>query len=153
MKHVLENERGSVMVWAAGSLAVFMLFAALALDVGRLWVHSAQLQAAADAAALAGAATVSVRVEVDRFGNVYGYEVTIDPNVSTAEAVAVLDRNIEAMGFDGLGVMVTEKKVSVTGLCVTVTVKARAPAYLLPILGERYGSVDIARTATAEYVP
>jgi len=49
------QRRGSVAVYVAASAVVMLGFAALAIDVGRLYSSRTELQAAADAAALAGA--------------------------------------------------------------------------------------------------
>ncbi len=54
LKKVLRDERGAVLIWAAGSLLMFFAFAAIAIDMGFLYVMRGQLQATADAAALAG---------------------------------------------------------------------------------------------------
>jgi Flp pilus assembly protein TadG len=47
------DERGAVLAFVAVGMVVLIGFSALAIDVGRLYVTRAQLQAAADAAALA----------------------------------------------------------------------------------------------------
>jgi len=49
------SRRGSVIVWVAAMLIVIMGFTALAVDVGYLYTVKADLQLAADSAALAGA--------------------------------------------------------------------------------------------------
>jgi hypothetical protein len=59
-----EQERGAVMVMAAVSLTILLLFAGLALDFGRAHLLRAQLQTAVDAAALAGALQVQPMAEI-----------------------------------------------------------------------------------------
>ena len=54
MKHKNEKRRGAVLVLVAVLSTVLIGFAALAVDVGRLTVATAQCQNAADAAAIAG---------------------------------------------------------------------------------------------------
>lgn len=60
MRHVreglacLRDQRGAVMVLAAGALTALLSMAALAVDVGVLYLNKTQLQNAVDAAALAG---------------------------------------------------------------------------------------------------
>ena len=49
------DEKGSVLAFSAVAMVVIMLFASMAIDVGCLLTAKNQLQAAADAAALAGA--------------------------------------------------------------------------------------------------
>ena len=51
------EQRGNVIVLAAISMTVLIGFAALAIDLGQLYVARAELQRAADAAALAGASS------------------------------------------------------------------------------------------------
>ncbi len=69
MRHLLNRlrseEGGAVMVIAAVSFTVLLLFAGLALDFGRAHLLKAQLQTAVDAAALAGALQVVPMVEID----------------------------------------------------------------------------------------
>lgn len=52
----LNNRRGFALVWVALVLPIILLFSVLAVDVGYLYMAKGQLQNAADAAALAGAA-------------------------------------------------------------------------------------------------
>lgn len=49
------RERGAVLVLVAGSLLVFLILTAFVVDIGRAYFAQRHLQAAADAAALAGA--------------------------------------------------------------------------------------------------
>jgi hypothetical protein len=60
MKAKIREEKGTILVIAAGSMVVMMLFAAMAIDVGSLLTARNQLQAAVDASALAGAAGLLV---------------------------------------------------------------------------------------------
>jgi len=53
-----EQERGSILVFVTISLVALLGFAALATETGRAWQAKSQLQAAADAAALAGAGSL-----------------------------------------------------------------------------------------------
>lgn len=64
-----DEQQGAVMVIAAISFTVILLFAGLALDFGRAHLLKAQLQTAVDAAALAGALQVvpMVELEMDRW--------------------------------------------------------------------------------------
>lgn len=58
------EERGAVMVMAAATLTILLLFAGLALDFGRAHLLRAQLQTAVDAASLAGALQVIPMVDL-----------------------------------------------------------------------------------------
>src|SRR5690242_17458098 len=58
MRSKLKSRRGSVLVLVAMSLAALMGIAAIAADIGRFYVVAGELQTAADAAALKGAAVL-----------------------------------------------------------------------------------------------
>jgi hypothetical protein len=55
-RRLAHDERGAVLVYASLALTVFMGFAALVIDGGRLFTQNTEMQSAADALALAGAA-------------------------------------------------------------------------------------------------
>ena len=59
-KGLLRDRRGAVFVWVALMLVMLLGVAAMAIDMGYLWVLRNQLQATADAAALAGASQLNV---------------------------------------------------------------------------------------------
>lgn len=69
LKRLRHQERGAVMVIAALSFTVLLLFAGLALDFGRAHLLRAQLQSAVDASALAGALQVipMAELKIDRW--------------------------------------------------------------------------------------
>jgi len=56
MNKLIRNEKGSVMIIVAFAMVAFMGMAAMSIDLGTAYVTKANLQKAADAAALAGAA-------------------------------------------------------------------------------------------------
>lgn len=61
MKRSIEHtRRGAILVWVALAMILLLGFTALAVDVGHVYVVKADLQAAADAAALAGAEGLTV---------------------------------------------------------------------------------------------
>jgi Putative Flp pilus-assembly TadE/G-like len=60
MPWMQKSRRGSVLVLVAFMLAAFMGIAAIAADIGRFYVVTGELQTAADAAALKGAAVLQV---------------------------------------------------------------------------------------------
>ena len=55
VRHARKNRRGQILYIVAVSLVVFLGFAGLAIDVGRLYMSYNELQSSTDAAALAGA--------------------------------------------------------------------------------------------------
>ena len=60
MRFKRKNRRGSVLVLVALMLAVFMGLSAIGADIGRFYVVAGELQTAADAAALKGAAVLQL---------------------------------------------------------------------------------------------
>jgi Flp pilus assembly protein TadG len=54
-EHAWSNERGSIMVFVGLSLVIMLAMGAMAVDMGRAYLHRARLARAVDAAALAGA--------------------------------------------------------------------------------------------------
>jgi Flp pilus assembly protein TadG len=63
MKRFIKNERGNILVISAGAIVAVMLCASLAIDVGGMLAAKNQLQAAVDAAALAGASGLIISYE------------------------------------------------------------------------------------------
>ena len=95
-----ERERGAVLVLVAGSLLVFLIFSAFVVDIGRAYFAQRHLQAAADAAALAGAQEL--------------------PDPGTAVAVA--------SNYDGdAGSKNSRTNVTVTGTDITTRCLSSAP--------------------------
>lgn len=131
-------------------MVVFLAIAALAMDYGRFWVYSTQLQAAADAAALAGASKVYITQEVDGNGTVYSSTPSINEYEAQQEALNVLDQNLTRI-LQGQDLTVLNKQVLVQGLTVTVKVTVQGKWHLLPFTS--IGPATISRSATAEYVP
>jgi Flp pilus assembly protein TadG len=70
--------RGAALVWGTVTTAILMLFASLAVDLGRVMVARSELQAAADAAARAGA---------------YNFQATLSPSSAVSAAVASASEN------------------------------------------------------------
>lgn len=64
LSRLRRDTQGAVMVMAAFTLTILLLFAGLALDFGRAHLLRAQLQTAVDAASLAGALQVVPMVEL-----------------------------------------------------------------------------------------
>lgn len=69
MRHVLANERGTVVLLFLGLfLPLFLLASAVALDFGAAHIHRQRLQTAADAAALAGAREHDIFADITAYG-------------------------------------------------------------------------------------
>lgn len=83
--------RGAALVWGTVTTAILMLFASLAVDLGRVMVARSELQAAADAAARAGvnnfqatrsaSSAVSAAVASASENRADTSSVTLDPNL------------------------------------------------------------------------
>jgi len=133
MSGYFAEDRGAVAVIVAASLVVFMLMAALAVDVGYAYDTRKQLQAAADAAALAGC---SVLIETDG-------------NAAAAEAAA---RDYAARNANGAGSGLTVDEVAVNRTTepwsVRVVVGRDNPGWFARVAGV----VGIAVTADAKAV-
>ncbi|MGE0481880.1 MAG: pilus assembly protein TadG-related protein [Phycisphaerae bacterium] len=82
------RRRGAVIVYVASSVFVVMGFAALAIDIGRLYVSRTELQATADAAALAAAERM---LDQNRLRGVL--ELNAILSAARSEAVAVAARH------------------------------------------------------------
>lgn len=88
-----ENEKGAVAIIIAISLTVLLGFTALVVDVGYLYEVRRQLQAAADAGALAGCqemVTEESKPDVVALSEAMALEYTIDRNLAE-EATATVD--------------------------------------------------------------
>ncbi len=60
----MHRQRGAISIIAAATLVVSVLIVALALDIGRIVLEKQRLQAAADAAAMAGARVLAVEGQI-----------------------------------------------------------------------------------------
>lgn len=119
------SESGAALVWAAGSLVVFLAFSALAVDLGWLYLNASRLQHAADAAALAGVV------------NLPGF---------MDQAQADADDAAAANGYPGGGSQLT----ALADNSLQVTLHTIVPTFLLRVIG--FQQFAIARTSTAQYV-
>lgn len=127
--HPRTSDRGAALPFVAGVLAALLGLAALAVDLGWIYLNAHRLQRAADAAALAGV------VHLPAF-----------PNRVEADAIAGATAN----GFEpGEGAnTLSWRAVSDNKLEVTLT--SEAPSFFTNVLG--FSSFPISRTATAEYI-
>ena len=68
----MEDESGQTIVFATVAMVVLIAMAGFAIDVGHAYLVQRQLQAAADAAALAGALDLPDRTAATQTANTYG---------------------------------------------------------------------------------
>lgn len=122
-----------------------LVFFALVVDLGRLWVACGEVQKALDAAALAGANTVSVQLEVDRYGTVYSQQFVTDPYRADADARSTLEANISHAGAT-----VTNVSVTINGTKVSVAATFDVPMSLLAAWASAPPRVTLTRSASAD---
>jgi hypothetical protein len=146
------------MVIAALAMTALLLFAALAIDVGAIWVSRTQSQNAGDSAALAAAATMidqSGRVDLAGARAEGARYASANATVGSGGVSVVPGDfefgswNLETQTLD-TGVDLT-KRGNVTGVRVTVRMDGRAnnqsPAFLSRLLG--INGFNVVNTATA----
>lgn len=152
----LKDDQGSVLAFAAMVFTVLLLLAGLVIDFGRAYLVQAQLQAAIDAAALAGAGEVMLKVEELGEGEVrLWYE--IEPDEAESEALRVFSANASAQRFVQQGIAVVSVVINVeNGNQVRVTAVADIQTFLVgPLMKVVDNSTSLMqlrlrRTAVAE---
>ena len=122
------NERGQTLPLQVMFMAVLIGFCSLAVDVGQWYTTRAQLQSAADAAALAGASQLP-----SGFGTAY----------STAQA----NYHINGQASDTVSYTQATSSLGSPNDTIQVTATRNNPTFLAEIFG--IGSVDISATAQA----
>ena len=124
----LGGERGQTLPLQVMFMAVLIGFVSLAVDVGQWYTTRAQLQSAADAAALAGASQLP-----SGFGAAY----------STAQA----NYRINGQASDTVSYTQTTSSLGSPNDTIQVTASRNNPTFLAEIFG--IGSVNISATAQA----
>ncbi len=132
------SQKGYVLITLAFLLVVLLGFAALAVDVGMMYAAHTSAQRAADAAALAGAWTLS------------NNRHATDP-----AALAITRAKSTAARNTILGAQIPEAEVDVnvnlaTSL-VTVNLSHTIPTFFAGVLGQKFATVGV--VANAEVVP
>lgn len=136
---------------AAAGFGVLCVVLVFVVEAGRVWLCAAELQRAADAAALAGASQVYVWEERDGFGNVWLSEPFIDGELAREDALRVLERNVASLWKGGgLEKLFTDIEVNADDLEVSVRVRGRFESGLLRLFG--ISAVELAREASARHI-
>jgi Flp pilus assembly protein TadG len=117
----VDEERGSVTLWALGLCLVLLLLGGISLDLWRAFSERRALAAAADAAALAGASAL----DVDAYRE-HGV-IRLDPNTAKQRAA-------ESLAHQGDRRAVTGARISADEAQVTVEVTGRVDFSLLQIV-------------------
>jgi hypothetical protein len=121
-------ERGAALIWTALAMTTLLGAAAFAVDLGWIYLNATRLQAAADAAALAGVV------------NLPGF-----PSEAEADAVLAAANN----GFAVTGPTTLTDNILAENR-YQVTLESEIPTFFLTIFG--MDSMTVGRDAVAEYV-
>lgn len=132
MKQFLKEERGNILIVAPFLIAVLLAFGALGLDAASAFILKHQIQAAADAASLAGASATIAPFARDEFGEIIPgvIDLQIDPETADIEAMYVLNQNIASNKLEEKGVTILEKKGEILDpkhYKVTIKAKIKTP--------------------------
>ena len=153
----LTDDRGSVLAFTAIIFVVLLLITGLVIDFGRAYVVLAQLQAAIDAAALAGASEIVLKYEESAETGELIMWHEVDPYQAESEALRVFTANANTQEFDRQGISIVSLVIATeTGNQVRVTVIADINTFLVgPITQLVDSSTDfrqlrLSRTAVAE---
>lgn len=155
MQRHIRRRRGITVVWAAITLTVLLMFVGLALDAGYVHITGHQLQNAADAAALAGAAKVGLyRVGVATPQDAVNDAVATAAANQAAQASVLLDPGADVtLGSYDRGAAVFTPGGSPLNACrVTARRTAGSPGGALPLLFAPifgFNTSDVSRQAIA----
>jgi Flp pilus assembly protein TadG len=150
MRFKQTNRRGAVLVMVALMLGVLMTVTAIAADIGRFYAVAAELQTAADAAALKGASVLQVATA--------NFATTVDDSVSAWAAVTNRsDGNAVTVSRDSIDVgfwdpaaktFSTNLAAGVRPNAVRVYTSGKPRGTFAQVIGRTLG-LPIARRATA----
>ncbi len=137
------NSRGFVLVTMGASLAVFISFMALVVDLGHIYVTKAQLQNTADASALAAAIDIPLGTAVAEqhaidFGG--SHSVAGVPISVTASDVIFGNYNFSTRSFTAEASPVNS--VEVTARRTTDSVSGALPLFFAPFFGHQTANVQ-----------
>lgn len=125
-----KDEKGSAIVFVAGSLVLLMGMAAFGVDLAWFYLNSSQVQRAADAASLGGV-----------------IHLPGDEPAAVANAHLVAIQN----GYDDADGDTVVTPVRIASNQLEVTVSREVPTFFLKVFG--MDTQVITETATAEYIP
>ena len=111
MKQFLKEEKGNILIVAPFLISILLLFGAFGMDTASAFLLKHQIQATADAAALAGASATMAPFARDEYGEIIPgvVDLQIDPDTADIEAMFVLDQNILNNKLEQKGVTILEK--------------------------------------------
>lgn len=141
------RERGTISPLIIGFVAIVVLLIIAVSNVSRVFVYQRDIEAAADAAALAAANGIAVE-------SVYGGGLGADVELSRAAAEAEVENYLDSTGARGrLNLEGTSVSVSADATDVTVNFAGRIHLPFIGILGDLFdGGVQVDGEATATVV-
>lgn len=131
-KQLWREDKGSALIFVAGSLVLLMGLAAMGTDLAWFYLNTSRIQRAADAAALGGV-------------------VWLPNEIGTANSTAhsIATQNGYEHGVDSA--VVTPSPVPGEPNQLQVKIDDTVPTFFLKVMG--FDTMDISRTAIAEYIP
>lgn len=161
IRRFVKDERGQVLILLAVAMTVLFLFSAMMLDFGRVHLVRTQLQAAVDAAALAGVSQADVKIKINPLtGKIIEKWAVVDKQSSRTEAQRIFNQNINGMNLTAQGVTINNLSVTFPARdSIRVTVDANMKTHLLgPMMkvlfgNSNYGSFRIVRKADSQVEP
>ncbi|MGD2044147.1 MAG: pilus assembly protein TadG-related protein [Acidimicrobiia bacterium] len=124
------DERGSALMFVAGSLVLLMGLAAFGVDLAWFYLNSSRIQRSADAASLAGV-----------------IHLPGDEPSALSDAQAVATQN----GYDTSEASTTVAASRISANQLQVTISEQVPTFFLKVFG--MDTQTITESATAEYIP
>lgn len=144
MKRIPKNQRGGVLVLVVVSITIFAMMLAFALDFGTMVLSESELQAAADSAALAGAAKLADEDRIkgqsnqsDDIASARDFAETFAGENTAARKTLLLDRNDANEADGGVVVGYIENPLDLNSQMQTANVS-------------QYNSVEVRTTLTHE---
>jgi len=133
---ISKNQKGQAIIFFAVLLPVALAFLGFTLDIGRLQLIRTQLQAAVDAASLAGASTAKVIVIGDEWANIYEKKVVLDEDEAEDAAYNCLMENMQHIPQAAL--LWHDIDPDSDTSTVKVRAKVRIPTYFMNLVGKTY---------------
>lgn len=148
----LSSESGAVLIFTVIVLLVLLAMAALAIDLGVLYVAAQQAQNTADAAALAGAG--KLREGMDPDAAKQEAIVAAANNTVLNDSVTLNSNDVKVGAWDAARKQVVDWDPTARGVAVQVTVRRAknspngpVPTFFAKVLGRDH--MDVSRTAIA----
>ncbi len=107
---MIKNNSGSTLPAVPLILTIILGVSALGIDMSRAFILREQIQASADAAALAGASMTQIRQDDPNGPSFEGSILEIIPDQADAESEFYFNQNIESNDIKSKGIKILEQK-------------------------------------------